>query len=286
MDEMQGMTNEEIIAKTREFESEKRKKQTVITRMNTELKNLDARIKENKERLNLSTQLPHMVANVGEILDVEDEENEESGSGMKDEKINKTKKALVIKTSARHTVYLPVIGMVEPSELKPGELIAINKESYIVYEKLPAEYDSRVKAMEIDERPTEEYSDIGGLDKQIQELIEAVVLPMTHKERFENIGITPPKGCLMYGPPGTGKTLLARACAAQTKATFLKLAGPQLVQMFIGDGAKMVRDAFDLAREKAPAIIFIDELDAIGSKRGSGENESREVHRTMLELLN
>ena len=155
-----------------------------------------------------------------------------------------------------------------------------------MYEKLPAEYDSRVKAMEIDERPTEEYSDIGGLDKQIQELIEAIVLPMTHKERFDNIGIRPPKGLLMHGPPGTGKTMMARACAAQTKATFLKLAGPQLVQMFIGDGAKMVRDAFELAREKAPAIIFIDELDAVGTKRGSGENETREVHRTMLELLN
>lgn len=109
---------------------------------------------------------------------------------------------------------------------------------------------------------------------------------MTHKERFDAIGIRPPKGLLMHGPPGTGKTMMARACAAQTKATFLKLAGPQLVQMFIGDGAKMVRDAFELAREKAPAIIFIDELDAVGTKRGSGENETREVHRTMLELLN
>ena len=109
---------------------------------------------------------------------------------------------------------------------------------------------------------------------------------MTHKDRFDAIGIRPPKGLLMHGPPGTGKTMMARACAAQTKATFLKLAGPQLVQMFIGDGAKMVRDAFELAREKAPAIIFIDELDAVGTKRGSGENETREVHRTMLELLN
>lgn len=109
---------------------------------------------------------------------------------------------------------------------------------------------------------------------------------MTHKDRFDAIGIRPPKGVLMHGPPGTGKTMMARACAAQTKATFLKLAGPQLVQMFIGDGAKMVRDAFELAREKAPAIIFIDELDAVGTKRGSGENETREVHRTMLELLN
>jgi 26S proteasome regulatory subunit T5 len=167
-----------------------------------------------------------MVANVGEILDVEDDEEDKDTSGFKQENVSKTKKALVIKTTGRHTIYLPVIGMVEPEELKPGELVACNKESFIVYEKLPPEYDSRVKAMEVDERPTEEYTDIGGLDKQIEELIEAIVLPMTHKERFDNIGIRPPKGLLMHGPPGTGKTMLARACAAQTKATFLKLAGP------------------------------------------------------------
>jgi 26S proteasome regulatory subunit T5 len=166
-----------------------------------------------------------MVANVGEILDADDDnEDEKDSSGFT--QANKTKKSLVVKTTGRHTIYLPVIGMVEPEELKPGELIAVNKESFIVYEKLPPEYDSRVKAMEIDERPTEEYSDIGGLDKQIQELIEAIVLPMTHKERFDNIGIRPPKGLLLHGPPGTGKTMMARACAAQTKATFLKLAGP------------------------------------------------------------
>jgi len=115
---------------------------------------------------------------------------------------------------------------VDAEELKPGELVGVNKDSYLLLEKLPPEYDSRVKAMEVDERPTEEYTDIGGLDKQIEELREAIVLPITHKEKFENIGIRPPKGVLMHGPPGTGKTMMARACAAQTKATFLKLAGP------------------------------------------------------------
>jgi 26S proteasome regulatory subunit T5 len=182
---------------------------------------------------------------------------------------------------------LPVIGLIEAEDVKPTDMIGVNKDSFLVLDKLPAEYDSRVKAMEIDEKPTEEYSDIGGLEKQIEELIEAIVLPMTHKERFDNIGIVPPKGLLMHGPPGTGKTLMARACAAQTQATFLKLAGPQLVQMYIGDGAKMIRDAFALGREKAPAIIFIDELDAIGTKRfGSDKAGDREVQRTMLELLN
>jgi len=110
---------------------------------------------------------------------------------------------------------------------------------------------------------------------------------MEQADKFKTLGIKPPKGCLMYGPPGTGKTLLARACAAQTKACYLKLAGPSLVQMFIGDGAKLVRDAFELAKEKAPAIIFIDELDAIGTKRFDSEKSGdREVQRTMLELLN
>eukprot|EP01069_Polyplicarium_translucidae_P000127 Polyplicarium_translucidae@DN1070_c0_g1_i1.p1 len=194
---------------------------------------------------------------------------------------------MVIKTSTRQTIFLPVIGLVSPDELMPGDLIGVNKDSYLVLEKLPPEYDSRVKAMEVDERPKEEYSDIGGLDKQIQELVEAIVLPMTHAERFEAVGVKPPKGVLIHGPPGTGKTLMARACAAQTKATFLKLAGPQLVQMFIGDGAKMVRDAFQLAKSKSPAIIFIDELDAIGTKRRDSElSGDREVQRTMLELLN
>lgn len=175
----------------------------------------------------------------------------------------------------------------------------------MVLDTLPAEYDSRVKAMEVDEKPTEKYTDVGGLNKQIEELVEAIVWPMKQAERFKKIGIKAPKGkfhdyygilgtllrlslgALMYGPPGTGKTLLARACAAQTDATFLKLAGPQLVQMFIGDGAKLVRDCFALAKEKAPAIIFIDELDAVGTKRFDSEKSGdREVQRTMLELLN
>ena len=209
----------------------------------------------------------------------------------------------MIKTSTRQTIFLPLIGLVDPETLKPGDLIGVNKDSYLVLDTLPAEYDSRVKAMEVDEKPTEKYTDVGGLDKQIEELVEAIVWPMKEAERFKKIGIKAPKGmeiywlfrpksnlilgALMYGPPGTGKTLLARACAAQTDATFLKLAGPQLVQMFIGDGAKLVRDCFALAKEKAPAIIFIDELDAVGTKRFDSEKSGdREVQRTMLELLN
>merc|ERR1719391_492868 len=243
------------------------------------------KIKENKDKVKVNKTLPYLVANVIELLDVEGDDQEEDGANV-DLDAQRKGKCAVVKTSTRQTYFLPVIGLVEPEDLSPGDLVGVNKDSYLILEKLPTEYDSRVKAMEVDEKPTEQYSDVGGLDKQIQELIEAIVLPMTHKDRFDKIGISPPKGCLMYGPPGTGKTLLARACAAQTKATFLKLAGPQLVQMFIGDGAKMVRELFEMAKEKAPAIIFIDELDAIGSKRFGGDKAGdREVQRTMLELL-
>ena len=212
---------------------------------------------------------------------------EEEDGGNVDLDAQRAGKAVVLKTSTRQTIFLPVVGLVDADALKPGDLVGVNKDSYLILDTLPAEYDSRVKAMEVDEKPTEDYSDIGGLDKQIQELVEAIVLPMTHKERFEALGIRPPKGVLLYGPPGTGKTLIARACAAQTNACFLKLAGPLLVQMFIGDGAKLVRDAFALAKEKGPTIIFIDEIDAIGTKRFDSElSGDREVQRTMLELLN
>lgn len=218
-------------------------------------------------------------------------EDEEDGATADADAQRKTRSA-VIRTSTRQTIFLPIPGLVDVNELAPSDLIGTNKDSYLILEKLPAEFDSRVKAMEVDEKPTEEYTDIGGCDKQIQELIEAVVLPMTHKEMFDTIGIKPPKGVLLHGPPGTGKTLLARACANQTNAVFLKLAGPQLVQMFIGDGAKMIRDAFDLAKEKikegtsSGAILFIDEIDAIGTKRfGGDQSGDREVQRTMLELL-
>ena len=256
------------------------------SRLSLEVGNNQERLKENQEKIKMNKQLPYLVGNVIEVLDAP-EEDEEDGANQLDEGQPQSGKCVVLKTSTRQTIFLPVVGLVDPLELKPGDLVGVNKDSYLILDTLPAEYDSRVKAMEVDEKPQEDYSDIGGLDKQIQELIEAVVLPTTHKERFENLGIKPPKGVLLYGPPGTGKTLIARACAAQTKATFLKLAGPQLVQMFIGDGAKLVRDAFALAKEKQPCIIFIDEIDAIGTKRFDSElSGDREVQRTMLELLN
>jgi len=285
-EEMLRLSDEDIIKKARLIENEAKVLKNEALRLGHEQTALKERIKENNDKIKLNKQLPYLVGNVVEILDLDPEDEEEDGSHV-DLDSQRKGRCTVIKTSTRQTIFLPVVGLVDSQTLKPGDLVGVNKDSYLILDTLPAEYDSRVKAMEVDEKPTEEYGDVGGLDKQIQELVEAVVLPMTHKERFQSIGIQPPKGVLMYGPPGTGKTLLARACAAQTKSAFLKLAGPQLVQMFIGDGAKLVRDAFALAKEKGPAIIFIDELDAIGTKRFDSEvSGDREVQRTMLELLN
>jgi 26S proteasome regulatory subunit T5 len=286
-EEIARADTDEIVQRTRMLENEIKVIKNEVSRLNHEQQAQKERIKENTEKIKLNKILPYLVANVVEMLDMElEEEPEEDGANI-DLDAHRKGTCCVLKTSTRQTIFLPVPGLVESSSLKPSDLVGVNKDSYLILEMLPSEFDSRVKAMEVDEKPTEEFNDVGGLDEQIQELIEAVVLPMTHKERFDNIGIKPPKGALMYGPPGTGKTLMARACAARTQACFLKLAGPQLVQMFIGDGAKLVRDAFALAKQKQPAIIFIDELDAVGTKRFDSElSGDREVQRTMLELLN
>ncbi|MCO5610293.1 hypothetical protein L7F22_064529 [Adiantum nelumboides] len=286
-DELASMSTEDLIRGSRLLDQENRVLKDETTRLSLELDALREKTKENQEKIKLNKQLPYLVGNVVEILDVSPEDEAEEDGANVDLDSQRKGKCVVLKTSTRQTIFLPVVGLVDPNTLKPGDLVGVNKDSYLILDTLPSEYDSRVKAMEVDEKPTEDYGDIGGLDKQIQELEEAIVLPMTHKERFQSLGIRPPKGVLLYGPPGTGKTLMARACAAQTDATYLKLAGPQLVQMFIGDGAKLVRDAFQLAKEKAPCIIFIDEVDAIGTKRFDSEvSGDREVQRTMLELLN
>lgn len=200
-----------------------------LNRIKSDTNKMNKNINDNKSKIKMNKQLPYLVSNIVEILDIEPEEGEDEDTATVDINSTRKGKAVVVKTSTKQSVFLPVIGLVDPEELKPGEIVGVNKDSYLVLEKLPAEYDNRVKAMEVDERPNEKYTDVGGLDKQIEELREAIVLPITHKDKFVNIGIRPPKGVLMHGPPGTGKTMMARACAADTKATFLKLAGPQLV---------------------------------------------------------
>ncbi len=133
--------------------------------------------------------------------------------------------------------------------------------------------------------PDSTYDMIGGLEKQVMEIKEVIELPIKHPELFESLGVAQPKGVLLYGPPGTGKTLLARAVAHHTDCTFIRVSGAELVQKYIGEGSRMVRELFVMAREASPSIIFMDEVDSIGQSRGGGGGDS-EVQRTMLELLN
>lgn len=152
---------------------------------------------------------------------------------------------------------------------------------------LPEDSDPTVNVMKLEKAPTESYADIGGLEQQIQEIKEAVELPLTHPELYEEMGIKPPKGVILYGPPGTGKTLLAKAVANQTSATFLRIVGSELIQKYLGEGPKLVRELFKVAQDNAPSIVFIDEIDAVGLKRYESQSGGeREIQRTMLELLN
>ncbi|CAG8489302.1 8197_t:CDS:2 [Funneliformis caledonium] len=166
--------------------------------------------------------------------------------------------------------------------------VALRNDSYTLHKILPNKVDPLVSLMMVEKVPDSTYEMVGGLDKQIKEIKEVIELPVKHPELFESLGIAQPKGVLLYGPPGTGKTLLARAVAHHTDCKFIRVSGSELVQKYIGEGSRMVRELFVMAREHAPSIIFMDEIDSIGSSRiesGSGGGDS-EVQRTMLELLN
>ncbi|KAM6399221.1 26S proteasome regulatory subunit 8 isoform 1-T1 [Rhynochetos jubatus] len=172
-------------------------------------------------------------------------------------------------------------------QVTPNCRVALRNDSYTLHKILPNKVDPLVSLMMVEKVPDSTYEMIGGLDKQIKEIKEVIELPVKHPELFEALGIAQPKGVLLYGPPGTGKTLLARAVAHHTDCTFIRVSGSELVQKFIGEGARMVRELFVMAREHAPSIIFMDEIDSIGSSRlEGGSGGDSEVQRTMLELLN
>ncbi len=193
---------------------------------------------------------------------------------------------VVVKSSTGPHFVVNSSQFVDKNNLVSGARVAMNQQSFAVVEVLPVEKDPAVLAMEIEEKPSISYADIGGLANQIIEIKETVELPLLKPEAFEKVGIEPPKGVLLYGQPGTGKTLLAKAVAHETHSVFIKLIGSELVRKYIGEGARLVRELFKMAREKAPSIIFIDELDAIGAKRmDSATSGDREVQRTLMQLL-
>ena len=192
---------------------------------------------------------------------------------------------VVIKQHGNNQEVLTEVSPSLRTDMEAGDRVAIN-DSFSVQTVLDAETDARAQAMEVQQSPDVTYDDIGGLDEQIREVREAVEQPLVETEQFEAVGIDPPSGVLLHGPPGTGKTMLAKAVANQTDATFIKMAGSELVQKFIGEGARLVRDLFELASEHEPAIIFIDEIDAIAARRTESKTSGdAEVQRTMMQLL-
>jgi proteasome regulatory subunit len=189
--------------------------------------------------------------------------------------------------SSNGTVFLVSVNRrLDISAMKPGTRVALNQDTLSVVDILADSWDPLVSSAEVIDLPDVDFQSIGGLDEQINEIREAIELPFENPGEFAKFGIEPPKGVLLTGPPGTGKTMLAKAVANSTKATFLGLVGAELAQKYIGEGGRMVRELFDLARQRAPSIIFIDELDSIGSKRlDTATSGDREVQRTLMQLL-
>ncbi|EAL68960.1 hypothetical protein ACTFIW_004316 [Dictyostelium discoideum] len=174
-----------------------------------------------------------------------------------------------------------------PTDVEEGIRVGVDRNKYQIQIPLPPKIDASVTMMQVEEKPDITYKDVGGCKEQIEKLREVVEMPLLHPEKFVNLGIDPPKGVLMYGPPGTGKTLCARAVANRTDAAFVRVIGSELVQKYVGEGARMVRDLFQMARSKKACIIFFDEVDAIGGARfDDGAGGDNEVQRTMLELIN
>merc|ERR1711959_464669 len=193
----------------------------------------------------------------------------------------------IVSSTTGPEFYVSIMSFVDKEQIEPGCTVLTHNKTLSVVGLLGDDVDPMVNVMKVDKAPTESFADIGGLESQIQEIKEAVELPLTHPELYEDIGIKPPKGVILYGEPGTGKTLLAKAVANSTSASFLRVVGSELIQKYLGDGPKLVRELFRVADAHAPSIVFIDEIDAVGSKRyDANSGGEKEIQRTMLELLN
>jgi len=196
-----------------------------------------------------------------------------------------TDEGVIIKQHGNNQEALTEVTEEMRDDLTPDARVAVNNSLSIV-KQLDSETDVRARVMQVDQSPEVSYADIGGIDEQMEEVRETVEMPIESPEMFDEVGIDPPSGVLLHGPPGTGKTMLAKAVANQTDATFIKMAGSELVHKFIGEGAKLVRDLFELARQQEPAVVFIDEIDAIAAKRTESKTSGdAEVQRTMMQLL-
>jgi proteasome regulatory subunit len=235
---------------------------TEVPKLEEENRVLKDTIKSLNNELDKLRELPYLVCELREIID------------------NKA----IIKLPNGNTFYVNVASECGP--LEAGDTVLVEQKNLTVIRKIPSNKRYNVEQFVIIEKPNIKWEDIGGLDQQIQEIQEVIELPLKKPELFKKMGISPPKGILLYGPPGTGKTLLAKAVADSTNSTFIEIVSSELVQKFIGEGAKLVKEIFQLAKEKAPSIIFIDELDALAAVRVDlGTSGEREVQRTFMQLL-
>ncbi|KAJ2453654.1 26S proteasome regulatory subunit 8 [Coemansia sp. RSA 2336] len=237
-----------------------------LRRLEAQRNSLNAKVRLLKDELNLLQELSMYVAEVVKPIG---------------------KKKVLIKMSPDGKHVVDIADDIDIAKLTPSTRVAVQMETYKLMKILPNKIDPLVSLMMVEKVPDSTYDMIGGLDTQIKEIKEVIELPVKHPELFEALGIAQPKGVLLYGPPGTGKTLLARAVAHHTDCRFIRVSGSELVQKYIGEGSRMVRELFVMAREHAPSIIFMDEIDSIGSSRGDNNSGGdSEVQRTMLELLN
>ncbi|KAL5207974.1 hypothetical protein ABZP36_032409 [Zizania latifolia] len=244
-----------------------RQKTHNLNRLEAQRNDLNSRVRMLREELQL---LQEPGSYVGEVVKV----------------MGKSKVLVKVHPEGKYVV--DIDKSIDITKITPSTRVALRNDSYMLHLILPSKVDPLVNLMKVEKVPDSTYDMIGGLDQQIKEIKEVIELPIKHPELFESLGIAQPKGVLLYGPPGTGKTLLARAVAHHTDCTFIRVSGSELVQKYIGEGSRMVRELFVMAREHAPSIIFMDEIDSIGSARmesGTGNGDS-EVQRTMLELLN
>lgn len=235
------------------------------TSLEAEVRTLRKKVERLDENVNLLKMPPHIIGHLQDVLDHE--------------------RAIV--RSSNGTVFQVSLNQrLDPDKLKPGTRVALNQDSLSVIEVLHEAWDPMVSGAEMVDKPEITYEEVAGLSEQVESVREAIELPLVKPELFEKVGITPPKGVLLVGPPGCGKTLLAKAVANHTEATFIRMVGSELAQKYIGEGGRMVRELFSLAKEKAPSIIFLDEIDAIGAKRLDGSTSGdREVQRTLMQLL-
>ncbi|HEV2166567.1 MAG TPA: proteasome-activating nucleotidase [Thermoplasmata archaeon] len=252
------LRNNQLAEAIKRVESERHYMEAEILRLQREVK----RLKTELDRLRYP---PLIVGSVRDVL---------------------TDGRVVVKSSTGPDFVVNSAETVEHDKITVGSRVALNKQTLAVMGVLPASLDPLVAASEIVDKPNVTYEDIGGLTEQIRDIREAVEYPLLRSELYRKVGVDPPKGVLLIGSPGTGKTMVAKAVAHHTHATFVRLVGSELVQKYIGEGARLVRELFELAREKAPTIIFIDEVDSIGAKRLEvATSGDREVQRTLMQLL-